>query len=191
MIADRPSSPDLGLLAQLGEAYRTHGGCCPGFWALAVHRFGQWRYRIRPRWLRAPFYVAYRVAFTLVQVATGIELPCEVVCGRRLRIEHHSGIIINGTARFGDDCVLRNGVTVGVRHTNVPGAPVFGDRVDVGAGAAVLGPIRIGDDVAIGANAVVITDVPDHSLAVGVPARIVPRRRAAVGAPPARRRESA
>jgi serine O-acetyltransferase len=162
----------------LRDAYRTHDGLCPGFWAVAVHHFGAWRYRVRPRVLRAPFYLVYRVAFVAVQMATGIELPCEVRLGRRFKIEHHSGIIINGTAQFGDDCVIRNGVTVGVRHTNVPGSPVIGDRVDIGAGAVLLGPIRIGDDVAIGANAVVITDVPSHSIAVGVPARIRPRRAA-------------
>lgn len=166
------------MLARVSEAYRTHGGLCPGFWAVLVHDFGQWRYRIRPRILRAPFLVLYRIAFTLVQVATGIELPCEVALGRRFRIEHHSGIIINGAARFGDDCIVRNGVTIGVRQTNAPGVPVFGDRVDIGAGAAILGPIHVGDDVAIGANAVVITDVPAQSVAVGVPARIAPRRRA-------------
>lgn len=168
------------MFASVSEAYRTHGGLCPGFWALVVHDFGQWRYTVRPRLLRAPFFVLYRVAFTVVQVCTGIELPCEVVLGRRFKIEHHSGIIVNGTARFGDDCVIRNGVTVGVRHTNVPGSPTIGDRVDIGAGAVLLGPIQVGDDVAIGANAVVIADVPAQSIAVGVPARVVPRRAAAV-----------
>lgn len=164
------------MFERVREAYRTHGGLCPGFWAVVVHDFGQWRYSVRPRVLRIPFYVLYRVAFTLVQVCTGIELPCEVRLGRRFRIEHHSDIIVNGTAVFGDDVVIRNGVTVGVRHTNVPGSPVIGNRVDIGAGAKILGPVTIGDDVAIGANAVVITDVPAGCLAVGVPARIVPRR---------------
>ncbi|HSN24126.1 MAG TPA: serine acetyltransferase, partial [Methylomicrobium sp.] len=69
----------------------------------------------------------------------------------------------------------RNGVTIGLKRTNVPGAPVIGNRVDIGAGAKILGPIRIGDDVAIGANAVVLQDIPANSLAVGVPAIIKPR----------------
>lgn len=166
------------------EAYRTHGGLCPGFWAVVVHDFGQWRYSVRPRLLRAPIYAMYRVAFMVVQMCTGIELPCEVRLGRRFKIEHHSDVIINGTAIFGDDVVIRNGVTVGVRHTNVPGSPVIGDRVDIGAGAKILGPITIGDDVAIGANAVVITDVPAGSIAVGIPARILPRRPEPVEASP-------
>ena len=78
--------------------------------------------------------------------------------------------------RRGDDCIVRNGVTVGLRHTGHRGSPVVGNRVDIGAGAKVLGPIRIGDDVLIGANAVVLTDVPAYSIAVGVPARILPRK---------------
>uniref|UniRef100_UPI0025DF9B91 serine O-acetyltransferase n=1 Tax=Thiocapsa sp. TaxID=2024551 RepID=UPI0025DF9B91 len=109
------------------------------------------------------------------QIMTGIDLPCEARVGRRFLIEHFGGIIISGDAVFGDDCVVRNGVTVGLRHRGVRGAPVIGDRVDIGAGAKVLGPIRIGNDVAIGANAVVIRDVPDGCLAVGVPARIIAR----------------
>ncbi len=84
--------------------------------------------------------------------------------------------MISGDAVFGDDCIVRNGVTVGLRHTGERGAPVIGDRADIGAGAKVLGSIRIGDDVAIGANAVVITDVPSHSVAVGVPAKVRPRK---------------
>jgi serine O-acetyltransferase len=76
---------------------------------------------------------------------------------------------------FGDDCVVRNGVTVGLRNTRKRGSPVIGSRVDIGAGAKILGSIRIGDDVAIGANAVVLIDVPPNSIAVGVPARVLPR----------------
>jgi serine O-acetyltransferase len=108
----------------------------------------------------------------------GIELPCEAVLGRRFVIEHIGGIVVSGDARFGDDCVIRNGVTVGLRNRGVRGSPYIGDRADIGAGAKLLGPIRIGDDVAIGANAVVISDVPSNSIAVGVPARIIPKKAA-------------
>lgn len=166
----------------LVEDYRTHGGLCPGFFALAVHRFGAWRYSLYPRALRAPFYVAYRVAFVAVQCLTGIEIPCEVKRGRRLKIEHHSGIVVNGDAVLGDDVVLRNGVTIGVKRTNEPGSPRIGDRVDIGAGAKILGPVTVGDDVVVGANAVVVRDVPAGSLAVGVPARVRPRRAGTAGA---------
>jgi serine O-acetyltransferase len=71
---------------------------------------------------------------------------------------------------------LRHGVTLGLRRTLMPGSPKIGNRVDIGAGAKLLGPIVVGDDAVIGANAVVLCDVPPGSLAVGVPARIVGRR---------------
>jgi len=113
---------------------------------------------------------------TIAEILTGIDLPCEALVGRRFRIDHFGGIVISGDAVFGDDCIIRNGVTVGLRHTGHRGSPVIGNRVDIGAGAKILGPIRIGDDVAIGANAVVIKDVPANSIAVGVPAHIVRRK---------------
>jgi serine O-acetyltransferase len=146
-----------------------------GFWVMCVYRFGQWRYRVRPALLRKPFSLLYRVMRTLCQIATGIELHCETQVGRRLLIEHFGGIIISGDAVIGDDVVIRQGVTIGLSHTGQRAAPVIGDRVDIGAGAKILGGITIGDDAVIGANAVVIRDVPAGALAVGVPARIKER----------------
>jgi len=148
-----------------------------GFWALVVYRFGNWRYGIRPRALRMPFSFAYKILKFAADSLCGIELPCEVVLGERFVIEHIGGIVISGDAVFGDDCVIRNGVTVGLRHRNERGSPRLGNRVDIGAGAKLLGPIRIGDDVAIGANAVVLCDVPDGCIAVGIPARVIARSR--------------
>jgi serine O-acetyltransferase len=160
------------------EDFRAHGRSWSrqGFWAMLVYRFGRWRYGIRWRPLRMPFSLAYKMLKVLAEILTGIELPCEVTLGRRFRIDHFGGIIISGDAVFGDDCIVRNGVTVGLRHTGQRGAPVIGNRVDIGAGAKILGSIHIGDDVSIGANAVVLTDVPPQSLAVGIPARILPRK---------------
>jgi serine O-acetyltransferase len=146
-----------------------------GLWVMAVYRFGAWRYRFKNRIVRAPLSLLYKLLRTFAQITTGIELHCETVIGRRFKIEHFGDIIISGDAVFGDDCLIRNGVTVGVRRTGLRGAPVFGNRVDIGAGAKILGPIKIGDDVVIGANAVVLEDVPSGCAAVGVPARIVPR----------------
>lgn len=143
---------------------------------MLLYRFGKWRYSIRPRWLRLPFSFLYKALKPIVEILTGIELPCEAILGHRFRIDHFGGIIISGDAVFGDDCVIRNGVTVGLRHEGKRGSPVIGNRVDIGAGAKILGPIHIGDDVAIGANAVVLKDVPPNSIAVGVPARILPRK---------------
>src|SRR5580704_1768186 len=143
---------------------------------MVVYRFGRWRYSIRRRWLRLPFSFLYKLLKPVSEILTGIELPCEVKLGRRFRIDHFGGIVISGDAVFGEDCVIRNGVTVGLKNTGHSGSPIIGDRVDIGAGAKILGPIRIGNDVAIGANAVVLTDVPANSIAVGVPARIISRK---------------
>ena len=148
----------------------------PGFWVMVVYRFGRWRYRIHWRPLRMPFSFVYRILQVFVWIGAGVELPCEAVVGRRFLIEHFSGIIISGDAVFGDDCVVRNGVTVGLRYPPHRGSPIIGNRVDIGAGAKLLGKIHIGDDVVIGANAVVLTDIPANSTAVGIPARILPRR---------------
>jgi serine O-acetyltransferase len=148
-----------------------------GFWVMLVYRFGRWRYKIKPRLLRLPFSFLYKVLYVFTQMLTGIELPCETKLGRRFRIDHFSGIIISGDAQFGDDIVIRNGVTVGLKNTGTRGSPIIGNRVDIGSGAKILGPIKIGDDVIIGANAVVLKDIPANSLAVGVPARIISRKK--------------
>ncbi|MET0332971.1 MAG: DapH/DapD/GlmU-related protein [Rhizobacter sp.] len=146
-----------------------------GFWAMLVYRFGRWRYGVRPVVLRKFFSLLYKIAYKFVQIITGIDLPCEVDVGRNFVIDHFGGIIVSGYARFGDNCRIRHDVCVGLSHTDEPCAPIIGNNVDIGAGAKILGPITIGDNVLIGANAVVITDVPSNSIAVGVPAVIKPR----------------
>ncbi|MCY1437043.1 Serine acetyltransferase [compost metagenome] len=143
---------------------------------MLVYRFGRWRYGVRPALLRKLFSFVYKVLFKLVQIVTGVELPCEVVVGRNFVIDHFGGIVISGYAQFGDDCRIRNGVVVGLKNVDEPTAPVIGNNVDIGAGAKVLGNIRIGNNVIIGSNAVVLIDVPDNSLAVGVPATIKVRK---------------
>lgn len=147
-----------------------------GFWALIVYRFGRWRYGVKPAPLRKLFSLIYKVLYKLIQIVTGIELPCEVPIGKNFVIEHSGGIVVSGFAKFGDNCRIRNGVVVGLSRVDDPCAPSFGDNVDVGAGAKVLGNISIGNNVCIGANAVVLCDVPDNSIAVGVPAKVKPRR---------------
>jgi serine O-acetyltransferase len=141
-----------------------------GFWVMVIYRFGRWRYGVQPALLRKFFSLIYRVLFKLIQIITGIELPCEAVVGRNFVIDHFGGIIISGYAKFGDDCRIRNGVVVGLRRVEEKAAPVIGNNVDIGAGAKLLGPIRIGNNVIIGANSVVLSDVPDNSVAVGIPA---------------------
>jgi serine O-acetyltransferase len=146
-----------------------------GFWAMIVYRFGRWRYRVRPAIVRRFFSLIYHVLFKFVQIITGIQMPCEVDVGHNFVIDHFAGIIISGYTKFGDNCRVRNGVVIGIRRVEEKSAPIIGNNVDIGAGAKLLGPIRIGDNVLIGANAVVLCDVPDNSIAVGVPAVVRPR----------------
>jgi serine O-acetyltransferase len=147
-----------------------------GFWALIIYRFGRWRYTISSSWLRKPFSMLYKISFKIIQILTGIELPCEAEIGKNFRIDHFGGIVISGDAKFGDNCIIRNGVTVGLRRVEEECAPTVGNNVSFGAGSKVLGNITIGNHVDIGANAVVISDVPPHSIAVGVPARIIEKK---------------
>jgi len=149
---------------------------CQGFWVMLVYRFGRWRYGFKLAIIRRPLSLLYKILYKVIQIVTGIELPCEVSIGRNFRIDHFGGIIISGFARFGDNCIVRNGVTIGLKNLEEKAAPDIGNNVNIGAGAKILGAITIGDDVAIGANAVVLEDVPDGSLAVGIPARIKPKK---------------
>lgn len=146
-----------------------------GFWVLLIYRFGRWRYTIKPIILRKIFSIIYKIVYKFIQIITGIELPCEVEIGDDFIIDHFGGIVISGYAKFGHRCRIRNGVVVGLKDVNNPVAPVIGDDVDIGAGAKVLGNIKIGNRVSIGANAVVLCDVPDDCIAVGVPASIKPK----------------
>jgi serine O-acetyltransferase len=146
-----------------------------GFWVMVVYRFGRWRYGVRPAPLRKILSFIYKLLFKFVQIITGIELPCEAEVGRNFVIDHFGGIIVSGYAKFGDNCRIRNGVTIGLRRIEEKFAPMIGNNVDIGAGAKLLGPIKIGDNVVVGANAVVLCDIPANSIAVGVPATIKPR----------------
>jgi serine O-acetyltransferase len=153
-----------------------------GFWVMIVYRFGRWRYGVRPVFVRKFFSLLYHVLFKFAQIVTGIELPCEVDLGENFIIDHFGGIVISGYAKFGANCRIRDGVVVGLRHVEDKRAPIIGDNVDIGSGAKLLGPIRIGNNVLIGANAVVLVDVPDNCIAVGVPAIVKPRGMSVLGA---------
>jgi serine O-acetyltransferase len=148
-----------------------------GFWALQVYRFGHLRYRFKSRWIRWPLAFLHVILAKLAEIICGVEIGVAAIIGRRLVIEHSGGIVVHGGTVMGDDCVIRQGVTIGNRRLDDPlGAPTLGHRVNIGAGAKILGRVVIGDDAEIGANAVVLCDVPAGAVAVGVPARIIERR---------------
>ncbi len=112
------------------------------------------------------------------RMITGIEINLGAEIGSRVFIDHGMGVVIGATAIIGDNVVIYHGVTLGATG-NPEGRrhPKIGNNVLIGAGAKLLGPITIGDNVSIGANAVVTKDVPSNSIAVGVPAVIKPKRR--------------
>lgn len=167
--------PKLSLLALLHEDLQTHDGDLfeQGFWAVAVHRFGNWRMGLRPKLLRAPFSLLYKFLFKWVEWTCGITLPYTTQLGRRVRIWHHGGMILHARS-IGDDVHIRQNTTFGVvRRGENLALPTIGNRVDIGCGVCVLGAVVIGDDSTIGANAVVLDDILPGGIAVGIPARVV------------------
>ena len=180
---DRPVEPaavenseSIALWQQLQEDWKAHGRdwTKPGFQAVAIQRFGVWRMSVKPILLRAPLSIFYRSLYRRVRNTYGIDLPYTVQLGRRVVIEHQGAIVIHGNSIIGDDCIIRQGVTLGNRYLDRPfEAPVLGDRVNVGAGAKILGQVHLYNDVNIGANAVVLKDVPAGETAVGIPAKVL------------------
>jgi serine O-acetyltransferase len=188
-LATKPDQPRIKNLRELSTLIREdwsvndRSWARPGFQALAVYRFGTWRSGIRNRLVRAPFSLVYRFLHAFVRNFYGIEVYDTATFGRRLRIAHQSGIVVHPNAVIGDDCLIRQGVSIGRASNHGDGVrakpPVIGNRVELGAGAVVVGGIVIGDDVVIGPNAVVMTDVPAGSIVVCPAARVMarPKRR--------------
>jgi serine O-acetyltransferase len=134
-----------------------------------------WAYRLAHRlWLRGGLAKPVaRVLMTVVRSITGVEIHPGAVIGHRFFIDHGMGVVIGETAEVGDDVMLYHGVTLGGRSLQkVKRHPTVGSRVTIGAGARILGPVYIGDDVQIGANSVVVKDIPAGAIATGIPATI-------------------
>ncbi|AZR03147.1 serine O-acetyltransferase [Trueperella pyogenes] len=139
----------------------------PGVHAVWAYRLAHAMWEKSDR-LRLPARILTQTARAL----TGIEIHPGARLGRRLFIDHGMGVVIGETAEVGEDVIIFHGTTLGGTSMH-PGKrhPTVGNRVTIGSGAKVLGPIEIGDDATIGANAVVVKDVPAHNVAVGVPAK--------------------
>lgn len=139
----------------------------PGLHAVMAHRISHKLWTLGWHWLA-------RTNSAIARWLTGIEIHPGATIGRRFFIDHGMGVVIGETAVIGDDCTLYHGVTLGgTSWSKGKRHPTLGNDVVVGAGAKVLGPIVIGDDVRIGSNAVVVKDVPDACTVVGIPGRIV------------------
>jgi serine O-acetyltransferase len=150
--------------------------CYPGLHAVLIHRVAHWFYEKR-------MFVLARFISQIARFLTGIEIHPGARIGERLFIDHGLGVVIGETADIGDDVLLYQGVTLGGTG-NVRGKrhPTLGKRVVVGTGASVLGDIRLGDDVKVGAGSVVVHSVPDGCTVVGIPAKVVRTRTEALGA---------
>jgi serine O-acetyltransferase len=144
--------------------------CYPGLHAVVLHRAS---HRLWTWGLRLPA----RMLSHLARLLTGIEIHPAARIGRRLVIDHGDGVVIGETAEIGDDVLMYHQVTLG--GTSLAGGkrhPTIGDKVILGAGAKILGPIVVGEGARVGANAVVLSDVPSGQTVVGIPARPVDRR---------------
>jgi serine O-acetyltransferase len=149
--------------------------CYPGFHAILFHRLAH-------RLYAAGIPLVPRIVSQISRFLTGVEIHPGAKIGRRFFIDHGSGVVIGETAEIGDDCLLYQGVTLGgTGNEKGKRHPTLGDRVVVGTGAKVLGSIRVGDDVKIGAGSVVVHPVPDGSTVVGIPGKVVRTRREAAG----------
>ena len=127
---------------------------------------------VRPKLLRAPVSILYRALFRHCRNRYGIELPFTVKLGRGVVIEHQGAIVVHGGCVIGDRCIIRQGCTLGLRRLDdLTAAPVLEDGVELGAGAVVLGRVRLGAGARVGANAVVLDDVPPGDTVWGIPAR--------------------
>ncbi len=148
---------------------------CPGIWVTISYRFGRW---VRND-CKVPLIKQLLKIITLffhwgICLLTGIELPFQSQIGRGFHVSHFGGIIISPKAVIGEYCNIGPGVVVGQGgRRKDKGVPVIGNYVYMGSGAKIFGKITIGNNVAIGANAVVIKDVPDNATVTGIPGKVI------------------
>ena len=169
----------MGFFARLREDIENVREHCPaarGAGEIMLNYSGMhaiWVHRLTHKlWQKDGTKSLARTLSQLTRFLTGVEIHPGAVIGRRFFIDHGMGIVIGETAEIGDDVMLYHGVTLGGRSLEkVKRHPTIEDRVTIGAGAKVLGPVVIGADSAIGANAVVVNDHPRDSIITGIPAK--------------------
>lgn len=176
---DRPTEPAGPLRQVVAEDFATHRRRVldPGFHAIAVHRLGVWRKR-QPAPVRKLVGLLYKLLNEgLVRNVYGVTLYDTSSIGRRVRIGHHVGVLVGSRTVIGDDCVLRQNVTLGLADDSAPveQQPRIGSGVHLGAGCSVLGPVTVGDGAVVGPHAVVLTDLAPGATAFVPPARVMKR----------------
>ena len=161
----------------IAEDYRRHGSAWNerAVWALAVHRYGNWADARSNRVLRRFFSLIYGVLDTLSQIVTGVTMNRSVRIGKDLHFIHTGSLFIHPDVVIGDRVGIMQNVTLGTNMgTEVP---VIEDDAFIGAGACVLGDVRVGKGARVAANSLVINDVPEGAFAVGVPAKSIKSRK--------------
>lgn len=166
VLGSRNENPkDISFWALIKEDFVTHerDWTSQGFWAVANHRFGNWRMSVRPKLLRFPLTLLYKAHLQSVQMFCGVKLDYTVKLGRRVKLEHFGGIIV-GARSIGDDVTIRQNTTFGIKDlSDLKAKPTIENGVNIGTGAVVVGDITIGRYSVIGPNAVVDEDVPAFS----------------------------
>jgi serine O-acetyltransferase len=148
-----------------------------GFWASTVYRLAHYITLIRPFIVRRVLRILFLFIEKWVEIITSIRIPGDCVIGKGLYIGHFGPIVVHSQAKIGDFCNLSQGVTIGGLHQGErKGVPVIGNRVYIGPNAIVIGGITVGDDVAIGAGAVVVRSVLPRGIVAGNPAHLISRK---------------
>ena len=144
--------------------------CYSGVQAVIFYRLTHFLWRYKLRWLA-------RFISTIARWVTGIEIHPGAVIGRRFFIDHGMGVVIGETTIIGDDCMLYHGVTLGgTTWDKVKRHPTLKNGVVIGAGAKILGPVTLGNNVRVGSNSVVVRSIDDNETVVGIPGRIVRKK---------------
>lgn len=182
----REDNSSLSLGKLIHEDWETHSRSMsmPGFQALVVHRLSVWAAR-QPTVVGLPVSLVLAVVNRLlIRNVYGVEIARSTAIGRRLRIGHHQGVILGYDTVIGDDCLVRQNVTLGQSNDEgrAQDQPVIGNRVEFGAGATVIGSITVGDGARIGPGAIVLTNLPAGATAFAPPARVMKAPPAADGA---------
>jgi serine O-acetyltransferase len=142
-------------------------------WCIGCYRFEQYLQQEAAFLVRVLLYVPFGVIDSIVEVLHGVHIHPKADIGPGLFINHVGGIWINPKAKIGANCNLNHNVTIGSAGGEKKGVPSLGDRVWVGPNATIVGAIKVGSNVAVSANSLVVSDVPDNAIVIGVPAKVI------------------